>query len=71
MKITINEQGNVEPRGAAHLLAAAGEAVSVADGVDIPETPVSERTFQCATCDQMFEARAGKVTLHECPESDE
>jgi hypothetical protein len=71
MKITIDEQGNVEPRGAANLLAAVNQAVSVPEGGDIPKTPVSVRAFQCATCNESFEAQAGQVTVHECAESDE
>lgn len=65
MKITIDEEGNVEPGGAAHILAIVNETTNVTEGSPMSEK-VAWRTFQCSYCNHAFEARAGRVTTHEC-----
>jgi len=66
MKITIDEEGNVEPRGAAHILAIVNEAANVPEGGGPLPEKVAWRVFQCSYCNHSFEARAGSVTTHEC-----
>jgi len=65
MKITIDENGNITPEGAAELLAAIGEWERLREGVGISDT-VSGRTFQCTHCGKTFTAPAGKETTHDC-----
>ncbi len=65
MKITVDESGNVEPAGAAHILAIVNETTDVTEGRPMSEK-VAWRTFQCSYCNHAFEARAGNVTTHEC-----
>ncbi len=65
MKITIDENGNVETAGAAELLAAVGQTQILRDGVDI-SNDVSVRIFQCSHCEKTIVAPDGQVTIHEC-----
>lgn len=65
MKITVDENGHVEPAGAAHILAIVNETTTITEGKPISEK-VEWRTFQCGFCNHAFEARAGRVTIHEC-----
>lgn len=67
MKITIDENGNVEPAGSAELLSKVGQTQTLRDGVDI-SNDVSARIFQCSYCEKVIEAPAGQVTTHECDE---
>lgn len=67
MQITVDEQGNVEPRGAAIMLTEINQAFSLPEGGEpVPKTPASVRAFQCEACKETFEALAGKVTVHNC-----
>jgi hypothetical protein len=65
VKITVDENGNVEPVGAADLLATVNEFTTLTEGQPVSDK-AEVRTFQCASCNQAFEARAGRVSIHEC-----
>lgn len=67
MRITVDEQGNIDPPNSAGIVSIVNEAVGVTDGGPIPESPVAWRTFQCNECNAVFEARAGTSATHDCP----
>lgn len=65
MRIVIDENGRVQ-EGSAALMTIVNEAGTVLPSGQIPETPIAWRTFQCPECERLFEARAGRRTVHEC-----
>jgi hypothetical protein len=68
MKITVDEQGKIDPPNSAGILSIVNESATVPEGGAIPETPIAWRNFQCNECNGTFEARAGQTTVHDCPE---
>lgn len=68
-RITIDEQGKVDPPGAAYVettLARPTERVNAGPHDLPPDTPVATVQYQCRRCDRSFRATAGGVTVHDC-----
>ena len=68
MRITIDENGNIDPPNSADLLAVVPQEWSkLPEGDAVPDSADVIRTFQCRAHDHIFEARSGQVTVHACP----
>ena len=62
MKVTIYEDGRVDPPGSARFMSWISEA-----GFEPRKgLPVGHRRFECNECKTSFVARAGEMTTHEC-----
>jgi hypothetical protein len=68
-RITIDEQGKVDPPGAAYvetMLARPTEHLNAGPRNLPPNAPVATVQYQCRRCDRSFWATAGGVTVHDC-----
>ncbi len=68
-RITIDEQGNVDPPGAAYvetILRRPTEHITAGPHNLPPNAPAATVQYQCRRCDRSFWATAGQVTVHDC-----
>jgi hypothetical protein len=65
MRVTIQEDGRIEPPDAAQLLLTEHQQVTNAD---FTKGDANMRTFICPECRENFEAVPGRVTVHDCDE---
>ncbi len=68
-RITIEEQGNVDPPGAAYvetMLRRPAEHFTARPHNLPPHAPAVTVQYQCRRCDRSFSAIVGRVTVHDC-----
>lgn len=71
MKITMDEQGNIDPRGA--LAFVIGDVSIAEEGEPFPQPSPApkEGTYTCTFCDARFDWKRGQRIDHNCTKADE